>query len=76
VISIIGLSKIPHVTEPFIFQLRGDAFNTDFNNVGRVLSSGGTGGAEFNTDVASLDLGNWNGTVPPRNIQISGGVSL
>jgi hypothetical protein len=77
----IGLEKSIHITERFKFQLRGDAFNIfnqhHFNNVGTFLLSGGTGGSAFNTDVASPDFGNWNGTVTsPRNIQVSARISF
>lgn len=76
-----GLQKSIQITERFKFQLRGDAFNIfnqhHFNNVGTFLLSGGTGGSAFNTDVASPEFGNWNGTVTsPRNIQVSGRISF
>lgn len=77
----IGLQKSINITERFKFQLRGDAFNIfnqhHFNNVGTFLLSGGTGGSAFNTDVASPNFGQWNGTVTtPRNIQVSGRISF
>ena len=77
----IGLQKSIQLTERFRFQLRGDAFNIfnqhHFNNVGTFLLSGGTGGSAFNTDVASPEFGNWNGTVTnPRNIQVSGRITF
>jgi hypothetical protein len=77
----IGLSKSVHITERFVFQLRGDAFNIfnahHFNNVGVFIQSSGLGGSAFTTDVASPDFGEWNKTVTPgRNIQVSGRISF
>jgi trimeric autotransporter adhesin len=77
----IGLSKSVHITERFVLQLRGDAFNVfnahHFNNVGVGIQSGGLGGTAFTTDVASPDFGKWNGTVTSaRNIQVSGRISF
>jgi hypothetical protein len=77
----IGLEKSLHISERFVFQLRGDAFNVfnahHFNSVGAFIQSSGLGGSAFNTDVASPDFGKWNGGVSsPRNIQVSGRISF
>lgn len=77
----LGLEKSIQITERVRFQIRGDAFNIfnqhHFNNVGTFLLSGGTGGAAFNTDVASPDFGKWNGGVTtPRNIQVAARISF
>jgi len=80
----VGLSKSVHITERFVFEFRGDAFNVfnqhHFNSVGAFIQSSGLGESAFNTDVASPGVGGcgyWNGTVsPPRNLQVSGRISF
>jgi hypothetical protein len=77
----IGLQKLVHLTERVTFQLRGDAFNVfnahHFNTVGISIQSSGLGGSAFDTDVASVNFGRWNGSVTSaRNIQVSGRISF